>query len=219
MPFKTTNAGFTLIEMIVVICIISILAAAAVVGVMSALESGKVSQTQTLITQLSASIEAFEADHGYYPAPAFDFSGTGLADPDYTNTGIECCLLTLRQDSGNGPYFDVTAFADRLANTDGDDMIDGYTYFGITAQRTDNFELADPWGNPLIYITERYYEDPDLVPLQVWDRDGNIIDVTPQPVAATGTFPQSYMIWSFGPNGVNDNGEGDDIVSWGKVKP
>ncbi|MHC4392625.1 MAG: hypothetical protein ACYS22_15105, partial [Planctomycetota bacterium] len=38
----------------------------------------------------------------------------------------------------------------------------------------------------------------------------------PQPSGKTGQYPKydTFLIWSAGPDGVNENGEGDDVCSW-----
>ena len=52
--------GFTLIELIIVISIISLLSGLAVVGIISAIESGRVHKTEQLISNLKTAIEFSE---------------------------------------------------------------------------------------------------------------------------------------------------------------
>ena len=55
---RSRNSAFTLVELMIVIAIIGILASLATVGVMKALEKGKMVAARTEISQLEAAIAA-----------------------------------------------------------------------------------------------------------------------------------------------------------------
>ncbi len=84
--------------------------------------------------------------------------------------------------------------------------------FGLAIGDTDadgRSELLDPWGRPLVY-----FSPDDYATSQQWGKDGGDAGASKNP--ATGEFAarMRFQLWSAGPNGLNENGGGDDIVSW-----
>ena len=79
-------------------------------------------------------------------------------------------------------------------------------------------EIVDPWGNPLVYFHNRDYKKPKsyMCTYKLLGRK-NASGFKPGKSKKTATYHSwsSYQIWSVGPNGENENGEGDDIGSWG----
>ncbi|HUT36768.1 MAG TPA: prepilin-type N-terminal cleavage/methylation domain-containing protein [Planctomycetota bacterium] len=75
--FRTRRAGFTLIEVLVVISVISILLALLFPGVRAALWSSDTQNTRTLVAQLGVAIELFRDMQGSYPEGSA-FSGEKL---------------------------------------------------------------------------------------------------------------------------------------------
>jgi general secretion pathway protein G len=67
MKSRRRRAGFTLIEMMVVIVIIGLVAAVAVVVLTGRAEKAKVETTKALIEQISQQIEQFKLNHNRYP--------------------------------------------------------------------------------------------------------------------------------------------------------
>jgi general secretion pathway protein G len=67
-------------------------------------------------------------------------------------------------------------------------------------------ELLDPEADVSQYMSTNYMEEP--TPTDQWGNEWGY------------TFPSiredetQYDLWSFGPNGEDEQGEGDDIVSW-----
>ena len=74
------------------------------------------------------------------------------------------------------------------------------------------FEYLDLWDNPFVYIHNRDYDKK----LEYLDGEGSRVTVKAAKSAKLGAYqsPTSFQIWSFGPNKINENGEGDDIASW-----
>jgi prepilin-type N-terminal cleavage/methylation domain-containing protein len=102
---RSRNSAFTLVELLIVIAIIGILASLATVGVMKALEKGKMVAARTEISQLEAAIAAAKQNFGnvdtlpsiielYSNGPKFQSVAnetqtnpiTGLIEPKYPNT-------------------------------------------------------------------------------------------------------------------------------------
>lgn len=86
---KKTKFGFTLVELLVVMAIISILATVVISGFRSSQMRGRDAARKSDLKQLSNSLELFYADFGRYPAA----SGTEIAacpfDP-VAKTGTAC---------------------------------------------------------------------------------------------------------------------------------
>ncbi|HZV02291.1 MAG TPA: prepilin-type N-terminal cleavage/methylation domain-containing protein [Planctomycetota bacterium] len=76
--------------------------------------------------------------------------------------------------------------------------------------------FLDPWGNPYYYV-----EWADI-PQATKDTASQNINVTMNTGGTGGSVqyqliphdPSKFDIYSFGPNGVNEGGNGDDITSW-----
>lgn len=205
-----STRSFTLIELLIVISIISLLSGLAVVGVISAIEKGRENRTQILIENLKAALEAFEAAEGEYPPSSlmnWQYTSNGL------NDGIEAAVVLVRTQLNGGPHWDVSENQDAIANLDSDSAPDVCMDYDVAGNQ-EAFEIIDPWGNPLVYVAQ-----VDGGYQGAWSynaADGTTVTVQPMPMATTDTYPPNYMIWSFGPNGENENGRGDDITSWKK---
>ena len=82
--------------------------------------------------------------------------------------------------------------------------------------------LLDPWGNPYHYrewaSIRTTIKDNLMTTPETRSPVGNSeagIEVV-ESVKDRPHNPEGYDIWSNGPNGVNEFGEGDDVTSWGK---
>ncbi len=202
--------GFTLIELLVVISIISILAAMSVVGIMAALGDSDKAQCKMMIEDLKAALESYQMNNGgEYPPTMFERINQDIASDNMTNSGIETCLLLLRSKG-----FPMESYQDRLGNLDADENQPAYEFFGFNVTRYELFELLDPWGNPFVYIPAPEYDDE----FEYSTAEGETVIVRARKMAMMQEFPQGYMIWSFGPDGINQDGKGDDITSWAKSK-
>ena len=200
------RAGFTLVEMLVVIGIIAVLAslitAAAVAAWRKAHETAVISQ----LRQCELGAQAFFNDYGDYPPSRwaeldelfkYDSNGDGsyvraddevffdggfpdaTTNPSTVNEGIEvfaACMVTRT----GGVYIDLDARW--LRNIDGQNGVTGFPqgdaddaafdvaratnwFYGknmdTNGDGTDDnyniYEIADWWGNPLVYIHNRDY--------------------------------------------------------------
>ncbi len=207
-------AGFTLIEMLVVISIISILMGVALVGINSAREAGDSSAVETDLQFLRSAIEKFSVAMGDYPPTRLsDLDPKLKGNPlNEGNESLFACLLSRR---GGGPHAELAE--DRWENLDGDSLTT--EQLGIVKKELDwirgngnLLEYCDLWGQPYIYFHHRDYGTARRVRLA----DGSEVEVAAQKNAQTGTYfaPTTFQLWSIGPNGINENGGGDDLVSW-----
>lgn len=203
--------GFTLVEILIVVAILSTLLAIVVPALTRYSKKARVVETSTLIQRIRAALDRYQSDFGDYPP-------TSIADMGFAtngvNDGAESLLISLATKEKDGPYFEPEEKF--LANLDNDTVPGGYNltwYFGDREAR----EIVDSWGNPLVYFHHRDYDNPKAN-LQRHELANKkyASGVRPKKSQKTNTFPSwgSFEIWSFGPDGVNNNGEGDDITSW-----
>ena len=112
--------GFTLIELLVVVAIIGIIAAIAIVNMINAIQRAKQKRSMGDMKTIAIAVEAYSADHNYYPAAAALTLPSGLSLPTGTIGTISGSL---------GPtYIRVVP------------MVDGWSTFflyGTSASRTD----------------------------------------------------------------------------------
>ena len=222
------TSAFTLLELMVVITIIVVLAGVLVVGISSAFGRAGEHETKTMIDTLSAGVGRFETRYRFYPPSSISRLSTffGAAppefDPNETNMGIEAVVMALRTRRNGGPFLDNALLAQRTSNTDSDEVI---TNFTNVEGEIKLFEIRDYWENPLVYVNL-----DDLNPARNPNAAGSIYIVgknggqqaiqlaelnTALIDSETGVVrAKGYAIWSFGPDGINDYGNGDDIASW-----
>ena len=83
-PMKTRAAGFTLIELIVVMAIVALLASIAAPRYFQSLDRSKEAALRSSLTTLRDAIDQFAADRGRYPASLEELAeiraGTRAAD-------------------------------------------------------------------------------------------------------------------------------------------
>ncbi len=213
-PRPCSISGFTLIELLAVIAILSILMGLALVGIHAGRERGHEMAVSTDLEFLRASIQRFSEEMG-------DFPPSRLADVDRKlagngiNEGNESLFAFLLTRKRGGPYVELKE--DRWVNTD----LDGLSTAESKVVRKEIdwvrgndqlLEYADIWGNPYIYIHHRDYGTK----FRYQSPEGLSFEVEARKNPATGTYyaPTTFQLWSLGADGENQNGEGDDIVSW-----
>ena len=207
------GAGFTLIEILVVVAIISILAGLSMAGLQYARKRGNENAARVEIQMLGARIKSFENEYGDFPPSSLSdikIQGNGL------NDGNES-LFAFLQTRKHGGRFAEDLKEDRWRNADGDRVAasDAKTLKQkIDWGRGENAELleyVDLWGNPYVYIHSKDYGKKFR-----YQNEEGIFEVEAQKNPATGTYyaPTTFQLWSIGEDDLNENGNGDDIVSW-----
>jgi len=65
---RSIEAGFTLVEILLVVAILGILAGVAVIGVRGRTDTASIAATRASIAAIQTAIDAYEVDNGAYPA-------------------------------------------------------------------------------------------------------------------------------------------------------
>ncbi len=147
--------GFTIVELLVVIAVITILMALITSAGTTARARAKIYQAKTMIASLETALSMYHVDFGDYP-------GSVAGNQDLINLLSDTATYSGNLD-WQGPY---------ISFKEGE-------FSGVIP----NASLIDPWGNDYNYTYDSHT-----------DRD--------------------YKILSYGPNGEDDSGFGDDIKSW-----
>ncbi len=161
------RAGFSLVELLVVMAILSVLGGLAVIGLPRMMRAGDQSLMENVLMQLDAALESYETDakNGDYPPTLLDsdeFPGVGQRT-NLDNCGNESIILCLNR-RGRGSLFDIEGMKGvSLTNTDADRTQAVLTSFGPDDREL--YELVDVWGTPVAYFHHRDYgivENRDL---------------------------------------------------------
>jgi len=122
------QSGFTLLEMLVVIAIISMLAGLLMTGVTAARRKAAQRRTSLMLQRIATAVENYELDFGDYP------DGCG----DEVSGSLLYIALTTQE--MNGPYLELQQ--SELADQDFD---------GVK-------EIVDVWGHPIRYTHHKFYD-------------------------------------------------------------
>lgn len=137
---RGSRAGFTLIEMLAVILILSILMGVLLTSMFGAKQTANEQLTKARLSLIEAALGSYEGETGDYPPSSLDdaLASSGAAE----NRGIEALVATIMK-----PPFDGLGLSDELlANVDGD-----------TQAGEQLFELVDLWDNPIAYFRRSDY--------------------------------------------------------------
>ncbi len=138
--------GFTLIEILVVMGILSLLAVALIPNLVGAGEQRRRAETQVRLQTLKNAIDGYEMRHGFYPPDNFvDPLDKVKATADMVNSGIESLMIFVHQEVGGTTMVD---HEDWLTNTDEDD---NGTVIPLL-ERKSKVEVVDAWGVPFAYF-------------------------------------------------------------------
>ena len=203
------ESGFTLIELLVVIAIIGVLAGMGTKMLGYATKRSAIGLAEQEIQRLILGIETYQLDFGDFPPTSmeeeYEISGNGLDE------GIESLVAHLASRSRGRSYFEFKE--QYLENLDGDRLTDANLVeqmrwvFGDDQLR----EYVDPWGVPYVYIHNRDYVSEYSV-----SQENGPLKISAGTSKKTATFhePLRFQIWSAGPDGLHQAGEGDDVTPW-----
>ncbi|HTF87843.1 MAG TPA: prepilin-type N-terminal cleavage/methylation domain-containing protein [Planctomycetota bacterium] len=205
---RRIRAGFTLIEMLAVLLILSILTYFLVVNLKGATEAVGTGNARALLSQMSAMIAQQSDDNGDFPPSQL---AADLGASNTLNVGSECLYLALCAEGAPG-YGKLDREKD-LCNTDRDSLSKRPKGF----EKQDLYELADPWGNPIVYIHHRDYErEFQVVCLDTQTGEETQYTVRAKKNPATGRFqePQGFQLLSAGGDGIFGGESEDDLANF-----
>jgi prepilin-type N-terminal cleavage/methylation domain-containing protein len=201
------KAGFTLIEMLAVLVIISILAVFVLRTLMSGEDVVRMQATRGFIRQVATMVEEYEVEKGDFPKSTFP----AQMDPKPTkiNMGAEMLFVALYPKDDGWRANEVPD--ENRGNVDGDTTKKSLSMYSSAAA----FEIIDGWGNPIAYIHRRDYEKP-ITYITVDSETGTEHEAQVKAVINPGTGDpynkQTYQLLSAGPDGMF--GTEDDIGNW-----
>ena len=164
---RTDNqAGFTLIELMIVIAILGLLAAVLLPNIMGARDAAGETATQSTFLQLENACKTFQRKHGIFPPADLQYpeSGHPLAKAtegwktdNGKNTPIESLVAFVSLSRSGGA--DLSELGDKLCNTDSDSN-------GVELpllHTKDRNEVADAWRTPIAYFTKFTLKKPQMI--------------------------------------------------------
>jgi len=197
--------AFTLIELVVVLCILSILISISVVAIGAFLDHSKRSATEALLENLTSAAVTYAQRWGDYPPTSI--AEIGGRPPNDLNNGIEtlaACLSSRKK--GASLFFKE----DLLSNVDQDHVDRNLTDWEWGTN--DLFEYRDYFGNVLIYLHSKDYAKPKKEAIRYkFSEDGTEFEVAPElhPVSKNFRGPGRFQLRSVGKDG--RPGTADDI--------
>lgn len=209
---RTERGGFTMAELLVVIGIIAILASLLLPVIGKVQNESRRKADMATLQQLKTALGTYELDHQDFPPSRLAM--IGLAGANNTNQGIEVVVACLSSEKKGARYFEFPD--DRLDNTDNDrSKLPLSKLTGSYIQANDLFEIIDMFGNPFVYLHHRDYAKPGTAASYLGE-DLASRTLVPQRSEKTKEWHGAgmFQMWGFGPDGVNENGGGDDVVSW-----
>jgi prepilin-type N-terminal cleavage/methylation domain-containing protein len=205
---RRPRAGFTLVEMLVVLIIISVLLAMVAGGVVSAIKTAKIKRTQTLLITLGAAADRYQTNFLAYPPTDLRLVFRKTTLPNTTNLGIESLVACLSTQRKGGPFYQPPNEMSAYCNADGDSIASVPTkpYYKTGAL----LEYADAWGNPLVYVNSKDYG----MAAQVVLAGGGKATWSVPVLSRTRTFPNPHtlVLISAGPDGAL--GTADDVKNY-----
>jgi prepilin-type N-terminal cleavage/methylation domain-containing protein len=194
--------GFTLVELLVVITIIIVLAAAGFAGAMKVMAKAKSTKAHSALTAVEQAVNQFYNEYGRLPA-----MNNATADAQYDTTledGKKLLEpLLAKEDTASSTTVQNTKQLSFLSVPEGKIKgtagIDGLVYeVGTTAKVRG---LYDPWGRPYKIMLDNDY-DEELI-LNVGGTTKNL-------------HGRRVAVWSLGPDGKSDDPKtaSDDVKNW-----
>lgn len=204
-PTTRRDAGFSMLEILVVVAIIGVLVGLGFTFLVPAMQTNDVEMTRTRIARLVSGIEAVHATYGQYPPTQLEQIRRRLGAnapvvgqaPNDRNEGSESAWRVMAH---TNPALAGAVQLDSLGNTDRD-AIDGRPLS----------EMRDAWGHPLVYVEARDYHSAAR-----YTNGAGRVDLVRAWRTERGQYamPRSFQVFSVGPNGAP--GTADDIKHWSR---
>ena len=197
-----SRRGFTLIEILLVLAVLSLLLVMLLPRFGEFLSRGKVQETRALAQELAGMIDSYNSESGDYPSCSY--KGLPAQPPNDTNTGTESLVAFLAAPTYDGPKPKEST----LLNSDEDRFPRKVTEYAVD----DAFEVRDAWGNPFAYFHAAEYERKQSYRCEGEAGPGGDEEVEARRSKKTGNFlrPQDYQVISAGRDG--EFGTSDDLV-------
>jgi prepilin-type N-terminal cleavage/methylation domain-containing protein len=152
---KLTSTGFTLIELLISACIISVLAAVALVNLSEAQARAKLARVKADVRTISAALESYHVDCNAYPPAAVN--DEQIAEPLDRLTSPRMYLTSVPHDPFGRAHFDFST----------DVWMLGYNY--KDAASTTHGMLGETYGRIWLELPTRKYMLHSCGPNQRWD--------------------------------------------------
>jgi prepilin-type N-terminal cleavage/methylation domain-containing protein len=146
LSFRQSRAGFTIVEMLVVLAIIVMLIGVLIVALGKAAASGQSASTSFLMSSITSAVSQFQGDHGYAP-PILGDNGTPADQPGWardavlpgawSDTPSNSELSAIQQ------WHSITSLAEYLIGYGGRDE-DGYGVVGDVTTAANPGRLESP---------------------------------------------------------------------------
>jgi prepilin-type N-terminal cleavage/methylation domain-containing protein len=186
--------GFTLVEILVVISIIAVLAAAGFAAGAKAIDTAKRAKALATCTAIESAVNSFYNEYGSMPKDLSDDTTT----PINTKTDLEFLNVLLGLTETANPPLNSKAIK-FLTVKEGKAKKDGLIY-STTGDKITG--LYDPWGGAYSIVLDGNYDEK--------------IKVKPSAANSTVTLNgRRVAVWTNGADGINGGGKAtDDVKTW-----
>lgn len=208
------RSAFTLIELLVVISIIAVLMGLLIPIIGMARKRARAAKCQALIAQVQSACELYRNANGCYPESNDDDQDGNPNEPEDQDR-----ILTFRTNDIFGDGATPPGFKDFSAMTEpmweAASRILSKQLQTVDRDHFDGNEIRDPFGDGGPGMVLRYR------PASCYPYTAGAVTTTPPYThpridSDNPPMPDSYQLWSAGPNGKDDAGEGDDLTNWAK---
>jgi prepilin-type N-terminal cleavage/methylation domain-containing protein len=220
--------GFTLIEILTVIAIITILLSAFVVVGRGYSDRARAHKTQGILERVEVALEAYRCEFGDYPPDGYDYSvTTSDGYPLRGSASLTYFLAWKKSDGINDPQEFILMkrlyTPDYAEDPQHRSMVEAHNrqpYLEIEDKLiTRAGEIADGWGNPIHYDNLAYDQKTHMPRYSPNPRGmHNCPDPDPRQVRRPqGPFqPGTFDLWSNGKDGHKRGAKADDDIIRGE---